>query len=184
MARTVTRYKNVPPFLRNAQAAAEWGKQHVETGMEDEEGYEEYMLDNGRMYSNFAKHSYEDGKVVLYRAVRVPVVNGKAEVNLDCAGKAWSRIRSGAGVYGSAPAKENHRDVIIQATVRPQDIDWEYGFTSFLYYGESQWEVSMIEDSPILVTHIDGQELPMPVDANTGPAGEIWEQTCGKREQE
>lgn len=69
-------------------------------------------------------------------------------------------------------------DVILTGVVRPTDVDWEYGFTSFMIYGEDQWEVSLLSHSPVLVTHLDGRKLHPPVEGTTGTARESWRESC------
>lgn len=174
------RYTNVPDFLASGSAAIEWAEQN-HNALWDDEFVREELEGWAWKYSEFARSAYRDGSIVVYRAVRVPVIHGTAEVNFDCAGKAWSKERRGAEPYNAGLIKRGEKDVVIQGVVEPTDVDWEYGFHSFLYYGPEQWEVSMIEGSPVLVTHVDDVKLPMPIEANTGPAGEDWHRECGKR---
>jgi hypothetical protein len=106
-------------------------------------------------------------------------------VDVNCLGKAWSATYGGAGVYGSvAHYSENLADVIIEGRVMPEHVDWEYGYTSFLYYGEDQWEVILLTDSPVEVVKINGVELDPHVLGSTGPAGEEWLRTCGDQSME
>jgi hypothetical protein len=63
---------------------------------------------------------------------------------------------------------------VIQGLISPQDIDWEYGFVSFMSYGEEQWEFSVKKHVPITITHIDDKKLPEPILGNSGDAQEAW----------
>ncbi len=169
--------KGPPAFLKTEEAAFRWAIRNVDTNTSRDE-----LRNLAMTYSDFAFDAYHTGVITIYRAVRVPVINGVAEVNMFCLGKAWSAEQRGAGVYGSVPHQEgNLADVIIEGRVLPEHVDWEYGYTSFVYYGESQWEVSLLEDSPVEVLRINGIELSPPLEGSTGPAGEQWSRTCGKQ---
>ena len=174
------RHLKVPKFLSNSASALRWAKKNIG----DINGYidgmneaqpglgDEFYGRQAEAYSDFAKEAYDDGHVVIYRAIQVPEINQISWTNL---GKSWSRTIEGVGVYGIIPYEQVPlREVLLQGTVKPKDIDWEFGFTSFMYYGEDQWEVSMLPNVPVLVTHVDYDELPQPVLGNTGPAKESW----------
>jgi hypothetical protein len=176
------RFKYAPPaFLRTEEAAVRWANRNVDHGNDREQ-----LDELAEAYSYFARESYRKAHlgqpITVYRMVRVPVVNGVAAVDVNCLGKAWSATQGGAGVYGSvAHHGVNLADVIIEGRVMPEHVDWEYGYTSFLYYGESQWEVSLLTDSPVEVVKINGGELVPHVDGSTGPAGEMWQNLCGNQ---
>ena len=175
MAKT-RRYRDVPPFLRTPEHAFAWAERNVDLGDDFEEMRSHYEA-LAELYSDFANDAYDAGRVQIYRAVRVRQ-NAGLHVRFDCLGKAWSRERAGAGVYGSAPPFwRTMQDVVLTGIVNPFDIDWAYGFTSFLIYGEDQWEVSLLPQTPVLVTHIDDAPIE-PVQGSSGTAGETWQTTC------
>lgn len=68
---------------------------------------------------------------------------------------------------------------VIEGRVNPKYIDWEYGFTSFMYYGEDQWEVSLLANTPVEIVAMNDEYLARPIEGNTGRAGESWERGCG-----
>jgi len=185
MAKT-RRYRDVPPFLRDADAAFRWARRNVPSVEEDlfdwprgSPTYEYAISDyenKASLYSDFADEAYAAGRVQIYRAIRVRQ-NGHPYIRFDCLGKAWSRTRKGAGVYGIAPKKNGMQDVVLTGIVNPYDVDWAYGFTSFMYYGEDQWEVSLLPKTPVLVTAIDDVAI-APVQGSSGTAGETWRETC------
>ena len=75
-------------------------------------------------------------------------------------GTHWSFEKSGAGVYGEAMREgKGTQDIILTGITHPQYIDWEYCFTSFMYYGEDQWECALDEGSPITITHINNKQV-------------------------
>lgn len=177
MNRKVVRHRTVPRFLRDWETALRWAFRSVDIGVRNDETVE-YYGELAGIYSRFAQSAYREGSITVYRKIRVPVQNDKAAVSWNCLGKAWSSRRAGAGVYGIVPHQGGHLvEVTITAKVRPSDVDWAFGFTSFLYYGEDQWEVSMLPDSPVLVTAIDDSQVE-PFQGNTGPAGEVWSHGC------
>jgi len=142
----MTRHRMVPAFLRTTRAAATWAKKNVDTDDDDE------LWARARTYVDFAYDAYSKGTVTVWRAVKIPP---GTTPNLQCLGKAWSYRRGGAGVYGMVPYQGPLEVWVVEGRVRPADIDWEYGFTSFVYYGEEQAEVSMHDHSPVLVTSIE-----------------------------
>lgn len=179
----IMRHRKVPGFLRDANAAFRWAKRNVgdikddvdEMNKEEPSLGDEFYGHRAAAYSDFTNEAYRNGQVVIYRAIQVPVLNGIPQISWSNLGKSWSRTTGGVGVYGIIPYGEVPlREVLLQGTVKPQDIDWEYGFASFMYYGEDQWEVSMLSHSPVVVTHVDYDQLPDHILGDVGPAQEIW----------
>ena len=122
--------------------------------------------------------AYQNEPIELYRALELEEKNGKVLLSVACLGKAWSRYRHGAGVYGHTPKRTKSVKVVIAALFKPKDIDWEYGLQSFLYYGQDQWEISVKQNKPVLLVEVADRRLEPPVKANTGPAGEVWTDKC------
>ena len=92
--------------------------------------------------------------IEIYRAV---VLEKVSDLDLDNIGIHWSFEKSGAGAYGLNREKTNKdKKYLLIANINPKDIDWEYGFTSFLYYGEDQWECALNTDAKITITDIEG----------------------------
>ena len=83
------------------------------------------------------------------------------DINWENIGTHWSFTKEGAGVYGDIPRGlgKNTQDIILTGKTEAQYIDWEYCFTSFMYYGKTQWECALDEDSPITVTHINNKPI-------------------------
>ena len=163
----------LPAFLRSGDAAWRWAQENVDLSYEDDPETEERERaeyeDRANTYAFFAEYAYKAGFIVVYRMVRVQSIDA---VNIRSLGKAWSKTLRGAGVYGAAPA--DGVDVLIKGRVSPQYVDWEYGFTSFMYYGESQWEVSLVARAPVEVLAIGDRVLDPPVMGSTGDAKETW----------
>lgn len=170
----VVRHRTVPRFLRDSGAAFRWAKRNLDVEPV-EHGYGggwAWLEELAGEYSWFAEQTYHHGEIPIYRMVRVRSLD---DIRLDCLGKAWSKEKRGAGVYGMTKVPEDEgRDVLIEGLARPSDVDWEYGFASFVYYGTDQWEVSMLPDSPVVVVAVNGQSLDPPVVGSTGDAKETW----------
>jgi len=178
------KHRKVPSFLRDGATAFRWALRHVgdlesyvEEMNEQHRGLgDEFYGERAEIYSDFARDVYRDGAVTIYRAVRVPLDSeGNPVVHFDDLGKAWSKDPRGAGVFGVVPhSSVETRDVVMTGLVKASDVDWEYGFTSFMYYGEDQWEVSLLPNVPVLVTHLDGVPITPPIEGNSGLVREIW----------
>lgn len=177
------RYRKVPRFLRDKDSAFRWAlknvgdiKGNVQEMNEEHPGLgSEFYGRRAEAYSDFANEAYNQGNVVAHRAIEVPFVDDVPQIQFHNLGKSWSREPAGAGVYGQIPYRNVPlKNVILTGAVKPVDIDWEYGFASFMYYGEDQWEVSMLRDAPVLVTHLDEVLLPQAILGNSGKAEEDW----------
>lgn len=176
--------RTLPPFLKDGRTAFRWAlknvddlKDYVNEMNERERGLgEEFYGGRALEYASFARGVYNDGSIQIYRAIRVPVGRGgNPKISFSQLGKAWSKERRGAGVYGNVHSTGGPTvDVVLTGVVEAQGIDWEYGFSSFLNYGEDQWEVSLLPNVPVLVTHIDDKELDQPILGNSGKAEETW----------
>ena len=171
------RHRAVPKFLRDSGAAVRWAKRNLDVEPEDIPGAERWeqwawLEERANEYTSFASAAYAVGEIRVFRMVRVVSVD---DIRLDCLGKAWSYEKRGAGVYGMTQvSRDAGRDVLIEGLVHPRDVDWEYGFASFVYYGSDQSEVSMLPYSPVVVTTVDGCALAEPVVGDTGDAKETW----------
>lgn len=176
--------RKVPRFLQSGDAALRWAKKNVG----DVKGYiqqmnkehpglgDEFYGRRAEAYSDFAREAYKVKAIDVYRAIQVPVRNDALQIAWSNLGKYWSQTDAGAGVYGNIPHSERPlREVLLRGAVEPRYIDWEHGFISFMYYGEDQWEVSLLPMAPVLVTHVDYEELADPILGNAGPAKGDWQ---------
>ena len=163
----------LPAFLKSGETAFAWAEKHLDLTVDDDpEIAEDELLDyrdKADTYSRFASRAVARGRSLLvYRAV---CVQSKGKIELDNLGKAWSAELSGVGCYNPGARGKQY---VIEAEVSPADVDWEYGFASFMYYGEQQWEISMEKDAPVLVLAIDDERFSPPLLGNTGHAREGW----------
>jgi len=170
-----------PDFLKSDAAAWKWAEANVDLSIDEDnttiaqmqrEEYESKAID----YASFAREAASLSQLTIYRAVCVPEPTVIQTHNL---GKAWSRYAKTAGCYGGGDQGDSK--VVITGVVSVADVDWAYGFTSFMYYGEDQWEVSLDGNAPVLVTAIDGKKCEPPIAGNTGHASEEWRAAEGRR---
>ena len=152
------------PFLETPQQAWEWAKENVD--IQVDEGAEsehdkailESYLDKAEQYSDKYHEIKDLPAITIYRAIRVKSVE---DINWDNIGTHWSFEKSGAGVYGDIPygLSKQAKDILLTGITEPKYIDWEYCFTSFMYYGSDQWECSLDDGSPVTITHINDKTI-------------------------
>lgn len=178
------RHTSIPAFLKNVDAAAKWAVKYVDLDFEkdwrESLGFE-YDADvrhRALTYSRFAHEAYRKGSIAIWRLVEVP--RGTTP-NLQCLGRAWSYQPEGVGSYGTIPyAKGTELErVVMEGRVHARDVDWEYGFASFMVYGEEQSEVSVHDHSPILVVKIGKESFSPPLRGMSGTTPyDVWQPGC------
>jgi len=118
-----------------------------------------------RLYAYMAQYRKVMAKptTVLYRTI---VLSDLSKLNLKHIGTHWSFEEEGAGAYGlNREAKRDDKHFTFTGVAQTKDIDWEYGLTSFMWYGEDQWECALKEGSKVKLTHIDGEAIKKPINA-------------------
>jgi len=171
------RSHDVPAFLRTPEAAARWAEKNTNVDT-DEFEYETSLYNNASEYSRFAREAYRRGTIPVWRMVQVP--RGTMP-NLHCLGRAWAYQPEGVGVYGTNPyaGRSDLEKVVMEGRVQARDVDWEYGFTSFIYYGEDQSEVSIHDHSPILIVKIGKDRFDPPLRGMSGTTPyDVWRPGC------
>lgn len=152
--------QNQGTFLENSDSAWDWAQKNIPDLMAEEEAqtaeekaYLSIYKERAMAYSDFYNSIKDKKEIIVYRMIRVGSID---ELNWEELGVYWSFKKSGAQVLGDAPGRGDYnRDVLISAKISPQVIDWEHGFTSFMYYGEDQFECALIKGSPVEVIAID-----------------------------
>jgi len=155
------------PFLETREKAWAWAKENVDIEVDEEsaknegdfaKAHLELYLGRAEEYSDRYNTVRKLNAITIYRAIRVKTIK---DINWKNIGTHWSFTKEGAGVYGDIPhgLGKNAQDIILTGKTETQYIDWEYCFTSFMYYGEDQWECALDEDSPITVTHINNKPI-------------------------
>jgi hypothetical protein len=157
-------------------------------------------------YMSLAQDVARKGEARVYRAVTVPASLGLNGINFSCLGKAWSAKMSGAEPQGLIPTAAQggaSRTIIIEGVAALESVDWAYGFVSYSSYGDSQAEISLLQDQPVRVEALHAAPkgtsscggnrymayrcqkyiMDPPILGNTGPAHEEWQQQCGFPEE-
>jgi len=177
--------------LTSFDDAKEWVLENtdIEYAEEDEEDEDDDKDDENDIYKNASNEMMDDRIhtymskyaevidkpfITVYRAV---VLENISKLDFNNIGIHWSFEKDGAGAYGlNRDMKENEKEYILTAKINPKDIDWEYGFTSFMYYGEDQWECAV--DGKVTVIAIDGlskkEKIKLPLKGKTGEKT-VWE---------
>jgi hypothetical protein len=197
LARRQQKPFRLPAFLRSEEAAYRWALKHTDIRnqwpVEDEAAERADLRDRIGDYVWKADEIASRGWARIWREVTIPAEADPVEfIDWRCIGKAWSAELQGAGTQGVVPYKGERQRVVLEARVRARDIDWAYGFTSFIYYGRDQWEISLLEDAPVRVEAIVARKyrydretvrtaLSPPILANTGTSGESWADSCRQR---
>lgn len=122
-----------------------------------------YIGHNGSSIENLIKEymwffiDYKDEKeITIYRLLRLNTID---DLELDDIGKYWSFDESGVGDYGSGTREfKGDEKFILTGLVNPKNIDWEYGFTSYLYY-PNQSECALKSGTKVKIIAIDDVEL-------------------------
>ena len=109
-----------------------------------------------RLNEYISKYNEVKSKTQL-EIYRVVVLENIAQLDLKNIGIHWSFEKSGAGDYGLNRSKtKKDKTYKLTAIINPKDICWEYGLTSFMWYGADQWECALNEKAKVTVTKIEG----------------------------
>ena len=154
-------------FLSNADSAWEWVKENADIELDSADQISSYR-DRAEQYSDMYNRIRLSPKITIYRALLVSSID---DIRWGELGTHWSFQKEGVGTYGASRPKETDRVVVITGEISSGHIDWEYGFISFVYYGDSQWECALISDSPVSVLAIDDKPI-QPIQAVAMVAGE------------
>jgi len=117
-------------------------------GMDIEELIYEYV-------SKFNDVKNED-EIQIYRLIRLDNIK---QLELNHIGEYWSFEETGVGDYGSGRREfKGNKKFVLTGLVNPNDIDWEHGFYSFLFYPD-QDECALKSGANVKITEIDGTPL-------------------------
>jgi hypothetical protein len=157
--------------LENSEEAEKYALENIDSVQEAFEKKEEgdsssynYYLEEIEEYVDIYHGAKRKNEIEIYRAL---VLNSADDLDLNNIGKHWSFKKEGAGVYGGghpmAGMFKDGRSFLLTGIVNFKDIDWLYGFHSYVWYGESQSECALKEGAIIKVIAIDDQQLDNPI---------------------
>jgi hypothetical protein len=152
----------LPAFLRSDAAAFRWVEKNIDMDLSEWNLEMEDVIARAHAYADFARSAQRSRFVDIYRAVRAPRI---ADVHLMNLGKYWSRYAKTAASYAGAsewkPTKGGKmilsqlwNELLIHGRVSPNGVDWTEGFKAFIFYGEHQWEVTLLPNVPVWVVSI------------------------------
>ena len=167
-------------FLSTPQQAWEWAKENVDIEFTEDdlrdtslsesernrlESHIEMNKERASLYS--IKYNYikkNSGNIVIYRVIKVLSFDN---IDWDNIGTHWSFEKEGAGAYGDIRPNiiKKGADILLTGMVNVKDIDWAYCFTSFMYYGEAQWECALDDGAKVIITHVNNEKLNSPIQA-------------------
>jgi hypothetical protein len=156
--------------LADADAALAWARRHVPDAFPERAdtpyraALDQMAAGRAAEYADLHGLATRGGPVRLWRAVRLESIG---DLDTKKIGNHWSFTPGGAGQQqGPEGFGRIH---VLAAETDPGNIDWEYGFTSYMHYGAEQSEAALLPGSEVLVTHADGEPIDPPIRATTGP---------------
>ena len=185
--------RQLPEFMRTEESMFAWAENEASDffsqGELDEETVKDEMWDLVYDYRSQAKRVMRDGEVVGYRYIRVLEDRWQDRINWDCLGKYWSWELDGAGVQEGPSGEGPWVDVLLVGRLKFEDIDWEHGFYSYVFYTD-QKEIAAEANRQVVVEAIGLkpkkwgeapklQKLKPPVTGNVGPVEiDNWSEVC------
>jgi hypothetical protein len=150
-------------FLDSYLTAKQWAEENVPDSFDAEDHYLEGIIyPRIREYVDFFNSTKSKGEITLYRAIVLK--SDMSNLNLKNIGSHWAFEKSGAGSYGlNRDKKKDESEFIFTGIAKTKDIDWEYGFESYLYYGEEQKECALEPGTKVTLTHVDDKKMQKPL---------------------
>jgi len=155
----------LPPFLRSDGAAWRWAQKNIDMDLSQWGLEMEDVEARARTYAAFARSAEDKKGLDIYRAVRARRI---ADVHLRNLGKSWSRYAKAAASYAGASEWKPmvvggrrtlqlvplYNELLIHGRVSPRAVDWEQSFRAFMFWGQAQWEVTLLPHVPVSVVSI------------------------------
>jgi len=177
----ILEYNKADTFLSSYDSAEEYALDNIS---DVADAFDAHKKDPSNIHAEYSRDSYVDRidmyvdrykelknkkEVIIYRMVALDDIS---ELNIEEIGKHWSFEKSGVGVYGEQhPNRDKMKaknKYTLTGTVNPKFIDWIYGFNSFIWYGEDQWECALLYGAEVTITKINGEKLETPIKSKVG----------------
>jgi hypothetical protein len=174
-------YNSNDLFLSTYDTAIKYAYDNIDDVSEAFDAYEENP-DN--MYTSYSRDKYIElialyvdkynelktqDLVTIYRLIKLNSIN---DLDINNIGKHWSFEENGVGAYGEQHPNrgmmQTGKSFILEGDVSPEYIDWIYGFSSFIWYGEDQWECALIKGTKVIINSINNKELEKPLTTFVG----------------
>jgi hypothetical protein len=165
-------YNDNDSFLSSYDSAEKYAYDNID---DVAEVFDKYKETPDNIHISYSKDNYVDliqlyvdkynelkyqESVTIYRLIKL---NSIKDLDIDNIGKHWSFEKNGVGAYGEQHPNrgmmKTGKSYILEGEVKPKHIDWIYGFHSFLWYGEEQWECALTQGTKVKIISINDKEL-------------------------
>lgn len=174
-------YSNKDIFLSTYDTAEKYALQNID---DVKDTFEEYKQNPEDIQVSYMYDQYVDriqeyvdkynelknlSSVRIYRQVNLISIN---DLDINNIGMHWSFEKEGVGAYGEQHPNRGMmnkgKPFILEGTTTPNNIDWIYGFHSFIWYGDEQWEAALEKGSTVVIDKINNELLKQPIKAIVG----------------
>jgi hypothetical protein len=174
-------YNKYDSFLLNYETAEKYAYDNIDGVAE---AFDDYNEDPDDIQASYSRDKYIDlidlyvdkynklktqNNITIYRLI---MLNSLKNLDVNNIGKHWSFEENGVGAYGEQHPNrgmmKTGKSFILKGNVNPKYIDWVYGFASFIWYGEDQWECALVKGAKVVINSINNKELEKPINAIVG----------------
>lgn len=174
-------YNSNDSFLSNYESARKYAYENIDDVAEAFDAYDE---DSDDIHASYSRDNYIElidlyvdkynelktqNSVTIYRLIKL---NSLKDLDINNIGMHWSFYEDGVGAYGEQHPNRGMmttgKPFVLEGDVNPKYIDWVYGFNSFIWYGEDQWECALIKGAKVIINSINNKELNKPLNTIVG----------------
>lgn len=174
-------YNFADSFLTNYDTAREYAYNNID---DVAEAFDAYNEDPDDIHASYSRDKYIElidlyvdkynelktqDSVTIYRLLKL---NSIKDLDINNIGKHWSFEKDGVDAYGeqhpNRSMMQTGKPFILEGNVNPKYIDWVYGFHSFIWYGEDQWECALVKGTNVTINVINDKNLIQPLNAVVG----------------
>lgn len=174
-------YNSKDSFLSNYESAIKYAYDNIDDVAEAFDAYDEdpddihasysrdYYIELIELYVDKYNELKTQNSVTIYRLIKL---NSLKDLDINNIGMHWSFYEDGVGAYGghhpNRGMMRTGKSFVLEGAVNPKYIDWIYGFNSFIWYGEDQWECALIKGAKVTINSINNKKLNKPLNAIVG----------------
>lgn len=174
-------YNSNDSFLSNYESARKYAYDNIDDVAEAFDAYDEdpddihasysrdYYIELIELYVDKYNELKTQNSVTIYRLIKL---NSLKDLDINDIGMHWSFDKNGVGAYGEQHPNRGMmttgKSFVLEGDVNPKYIDWVYGFNSFIWYGEDQWECALIKGAKVIINSINNKELNKPLNTIVG----------------
>lgn len=174
-------YNSNDSFLSNYESARKYAYDNIDDVAEAFDAYDEdpddihasysrdYYIELIELYVDKYNELKTQNSVTIYRLIKL---NSLKDLDINDIGMHWSFDKNGVGAYGEQHPNRGMmttgKSFVLEGDVNPKYIDWVYGFNSFIWYGEDQWECALIKGAKVIINSINNKKLNKPLNTIVG----------------